>query len=47
MVEYIAQAISRTQLTKALEIANVNSETGKLRSALSSASRMIYRPSSL
>src|SRR5699024_1298227 len=37
MVEYIAQAISRTQLTKALEIANVNSETEKLRSALLSS----------
>lgn len=37
MVEYIAQAISRTQLTKALEIANVSSETEKLRSALLSS----------
>lgn len=37
MVEYIAQVISRTQLTKALEIANVNSETEKLRSALLSS----------
>ena len=37
MVEYLAQAISRTQLTKALEIANVNSETEKLRSALLSS----------
>jgi two-component system sensor histidine kinase KdpD len=37
MVEYIAQAISRTQLTKALEIANVNSETERLRSALLSS----------
>lgn len=37
MIEYIAQAISRTQLTKALEIANINSETEKLRSALLSS----------
>ena len=37
MVEYLAQAIFRTQLTKALEIANVNSETEKLRSALLSS----------
>ena len=37
MIEYIAQAISRTQLSKALEIANVNSETEKLRSALLSS----------
>ena len=37
MVEYIAQAIYRTQLTKALEIANVSSETEKLRSALLSS----------
>ncbi len=37
MVEYIAQAISRTQLTKALELANVSSETEKLRSALLSS----------
>jgi len=37
IIEYIAQAISRTQLTKALEIANVNSETEKLRSALLSS----------
>lgn len=37
MVEYIAQAISRTQLTKELEVANVNSETEKLRSALLSS----------
>ncbi len=37
MVEYIAQAISRTQLTKALEIANVSSETERLRSALLSS----------
>ncbi|MCL6244418.1 sensor histidine kinase KdpD [Acinetobacter sp. ANC 7200] len=37
MVEYIAQAIWRTQLTKALEIANVSSETERLRSALLSS----------
>nr|WP_174506113.1 sensor histidine kinase KdpD [Acinetobacter sp. Marseille-Q1620] len=37
MVENIAQAISRTKLTKELEIANVNSETEKLRSALLSS----------
>ncbi|RZG81056.1 sensor histidine kinase KdpD [Acinetobacter sp. WCHAc060033] len=37
MVEYIAQAIYRTQLTKALEVANVSSETEKLRSALLSS----------
>ncbi|NUG81096.1 DUF4118 domain-containing protein, partial [Acinetobacter bereziniae] len=37
MIEYIAQAISRTQLSKALEIANINSETEKLRSALLSS----------
>ena len=37
MIEYIAQAISRTQLTKALEVANVNAETEKLRSALLSS----------
>ncbi len=37
MVEYIAQAIYRTQLTKALEIAKVSSETEKLRSALLSS----------
>lgn len=37
MIEYIAQAISRTQLTKALEIANINSETERLRSALLSS----------
>ena len=37
MIEYIAQAISRTQLTKALEIANVSSETERLRSALLSS----------
>lgn len=37
MIEYLAQAISRTQLTKALEIANVTSETEKLRSALLSS----------
>lgn len=37
MVEYIAQAISRTQLAKALEAANVSSETEKLRSALLSS----------
>ena len=37
MIEYIAQAISRTQLSKDLEIANVTSETEKLRSALLSS----------
>ena len=37
MIEYIAQAISRTQLTKALELANVSSETERLRSALLSS----------
>ncbi|OTG95962.1 histidine kinase [Acinetobacter sp. ANC 4654] len=37
MIEYIAQAISRTQLSKELEIANVTSETEKLRSALLSS----------
>ena len=37
MIEYIAQALSRTQLTKELEIANVTSETEKLRSALLSS----------
>ncbi|OTG69336.1 histidine kinase [Acinetobacter sp. ANC 4470] len=37
IIEYIAQAISRTQLTKELEIANVTSETEKLRSALLSS----------
>ncbi len=37
MVEFIAQAIWRTQLTKALEIANVSSETERLRSALLSS----------
>jgi two-component system sensor histidine kinase KdpD len=37
MVDYIAQAVYRTQLTKELEIANVNSETEKLRSALLSS----------
>lgn len=38
MIEYIAQAISRTQLSKRIEIANVTSETEKLRSALLSIS---------
>ena len=37
MIEYIAQALSRTQLSKELEIANVTSETEKLRSALLSS----------
>lgn len=37
MIEYIAQALSRAQLSKALEIANVSSETEKLRSALLSS----------
>ena len=37
MIEYIAQAISRTQLSKALEIAKVSSETERLRSALLSS----------
>ncbi|WOE31551.1 MULTISPECIES: sensor histidine kinase KdpD [unclassified Acinetobacter] len=37
MIEYIAQALSRIQLAKALENANINSETEKLRSALLSS----------
>ncbi|MFT4021447.1 MAG: sensor histidine kinase KdpD [Acinetobacter sp.] len=37
MIEYIAQAIARTKLSKALEIANVSAETEKLRSALLSS----------
>ena len=37
MIEYIAQAIARAQLTKDLEIANITSETEKLRSALLSS----------
>lgn len=37
MIENIAQAISRTKLTKELEVANVTSETEKLRSALLSS----------
>lgn len=37
MIENIAQAISRTELTKELEVANVTSETEKLRSALLSS----------
>ncbi|TCM66490.1 two-component system sensor histidine kinase KdpD [Acinetobacter calcoaceticus] len=37
MIEYIAQALLRTQLTKELEQANVTTETEKLRSALLSS----------
>ncbi|OTG67624.1 sensor histidine kinase [Acinetobacter silvestris] len=37
MIEYTAQAISRAKLTKELEVANVTSETEKLRSALLSS----------
>lgn len=37
MVEYITQAITRTQLSKELEYANISSETEKLRSALLSS----------
>lgn len=37
MIENIAQAISRTQLTRDLELAKVSSETEKLRSALLSS----------